>query len=147
MNGVASTLTRRQRFFREHPLCCFCGDAPTTTEDHVPGREFFHGRQWPEGYSFPACRACNAATGHDEMVVNILSRCLPIADDGAHADEFRKGLGGLANNFPEILRSLKPRANHVRRFLRENGLPRTPGTFLSDVPLLAVDRPDVHMSV
>lgn len=48
----------RRQFLKEHPVCCYCGDAATTT-DHCPPRSFFERRGWPEGYEFPACGPCN----------------------------------------------------------------------------------------
>jgi hypothetical protein len=35
-------------------LCCFCGERPAATEDHQPAKALFDGREWPEGYVFPA---------------------------------------------------------------------------------------------
>jgi hypothetical protein len=38
---------RKNRFFAEHPRCCFCGgDNEATTEDHQPARGLFDGRRW-----------------------------------------------------------------------------------------------------
>lgn len=45
---------RKQEFLKQHPVCFNCGTAAATTEDHVPSRECFVDRHWPEGFVFPA---------------------------------------------------------------------------------------------
>src|SRR5258708_31634045 len=70
---------KRAQFFSAHPWCCFCGgSAPATTEDHIPSRAIFDSSNWPEGYSFPACDACNGLTRFDEIIIAMLSRILLI---------------------------------------------------------------------
>src|ERR1017187_879161 len=66
---------RRTLFIAKHPMCCYCGgNTPTATEDHWPSRAIFNQRQWPEGYVFPACEQCNAATADDETLFAMLCR-------------------------------------------------------------------------
>jgi hypothetical protein len=61
---------RRAKFFAENSHRCFCGgEALATTEDHIPSRSILDARQWPEGYRFPACAACNRVTPSDEVVI------------------------------------------------------------------------------
>ena len=57
----------REQYLAHNPYCCFCG-APATTTDHIPSRQYFLGRVWPEGFEFPACVPCNAETRLDEQV-------------------------------------------------------------------------------
>jgi len=141
-------LTRTQQFLSDHPVCCFCGgEAPSEEEDHIPGRDFFKGRHWPEGYSFPACKDCNASTRHDEMLVNVFSRALPLEDSEEQAAEFKRVLTGLKNNFPHILAALQPRANEVRAIIKALGVQRLPGQFLSEMPFLSADHDAVQVSL
>lgn len=73
MAGISKA--RRLRFLEKHPYCCFCGGSTSTeTEDHIPARSLFDGRQWPEGYVFPACKSCNHQSSSDELLVAWLSR-------------------------------------------------------------------------
>jgi len=66
---------RRREFLKKHPLCCFCGGTtPATTIDHVPSRQLFNNKGWPEGYEFPACELCNGAARDAEQVVAMLAR-------------------------------------------------------------------------
>src|SRR5262249_53641926 len=66
---------RKSKFFAEHPRCCFCGGSQrATTEDHQPARSLFDSRCWPEGYVFPACERCNAASRRDEAVLAFVTR-------------------------------------------------------------------------
>jgi len=73
MSGISRT--RREQFLQKYPYCCFCGGSTATeTEDHIPARSLFAGRQWPEGYVFPACSACNNNSSSDEQLIAWLSR-------------------------------------------------------------------------
>ena len=92
---MGEKVRRTQLFLAKHPLCCFCGGTePAVTEDHVPARSFFAKRRWPEGYAFPACEKCNAATRLDEQVCNFLVRCYS-AGEHFSVQEFSAALTGL----------------------------------------------------
>jgi hypothetical protein len=97
------------KFLAQHPRCCFCGGLRVAeTGDHVPGRAIFLERKWPEGYLFPACTDCNAATSKDEMLIAVFARAFPNAETGVEQREFRAALSGPSNNWPETLVKLKP---------------------------------------
>jgi hypothetical protein len=75
---LGSKKQKKINFLTKHPVCCFCGgETPATEPDHIPSRVLFDNRQWPEGYEFPACVACNRETRHDEQIVAMLSRAYP----------------------------------------------------------------------
>ena len=134
---------RRERFFREHPTCCFCGGVSVaTTEDHAPNRAVFDQRQWPEGYVFPACDGCNEATRKYEKIMAFLTRIdygAPLTEAGKH--DVRKAMRGIRNEFPSEYFSMKMSANQTRNFLREQGRTLQTGDVLSDVPVLSIVHP------
>lgn len=93
--GMGNSKQRRLAFFKQHPMCCFCGGAtPATEEDHIPARHLFRKRQWPEGYAFPACGACNDASADDELAMGFLVRIalseMSIDDEQELEDAIRK---------------------------------------------------------
>ena len=100
---------RLEAFFEQHPICIFCGGATAaTTQDHVPSRQLFTERWWPEGYAFPACIACNQSTRRAEQVVALLSRFGPGPNSTTDQVEFQAQLRAVQNNDPEILREMWP---------------------------------------
>ncbi len=92
----------REQYLKHNPFCCYCG-APATTTDHIPSREYFLRRDWPEGFEFPACEACNAETRIDEQVVAFLFNLRLINDSQAVEELLQRLARAIANNAPEIL--------------------------------------------
>jgi hypothetical protein len=90
----------RNEFLKEHPVCCYCGGAATTT-DHCPPRSLFEQRQWPEGYEFPACGPCNAEGRKNEQVIAALYR-ISVAREDRYVNETKQLIKGVVNNSPEI---------------------------------------------
>ena len=126
--------SRRQRFFAEHPFCCFCGgQAPATTEDHQPGRVFFKDREWPEGFSFPACDPCNAASKNSERILAVLIH-------GHGSDEnrsaYQANLESVRREFPDEIGRMIPTRSEIRNVFKSKGLQRPFGIPLSDIPLV-----------
>ena len=122
MGEKKAKMSRLAEFLTRHPRYIYCGDE-ATTEDHCPPRCFFLGRQWPEGYSFPACQACNAEARLDEQALGVLVRLNLDKDDlpGAPQDEFLKLLNGTYNNWPAIVQEWNSgNRNDVRRVLRRS---------------------------
>jgi len=112
---------RREKFFADHPWCCFCGGQTlATTEDHVPARSIFDSRNWPEGYNFPACDRRNRLTRLDEVVIAMLSRIRNRDDLTTELQglEMRHAMAGVQNNFPDAYEVMWLRPNEVRRFLK-----------------------------
>jgi hypothetical protein len=120
---MGEKVRRKRLFLANHPLCCFCGGSePAVTKDHVPAQSFLAERRWPEGYVFPACEKCNAATRLDEQVCNFLLRCYSTGDQ-LSLDEFNAALTALINNHPGILEELCPGFRETGRFPTRLGLP------------------------
>jgi hypothetical protein len=125
---------RLKRFFAEHPKCCFCaGERPATTEDHQPGRVFFQDREWPEGFSFPACEECNAISRESERLVAVLVH-------GHSGDEdrtkYRKNLRSVSRDYPGEIRKLITTKREKRDILKVKGLGRPRGAALEDLPII-----------
>lgn len=115
---------RREAFFAQHRFCCFCGgQTPATEIDHIPARYLFLNRQWPVGYEFPACGACNDASAADELVMGFLVR-IQLRD--LTPDEERdtaKATQQLADRHPEIVARMKELSRtETRRYLRDRGM-------------------------
>jgi hypothetical protein len=141
VEAMGDSKRRKNRFFAEHPRCCFCGgDNEATTEDHQPARGLFDGRRWPVGYVFPACALCNAASRRDEAVLAFVVR-LGYAEAELSQEqikEWRRALTGMRNNFSDLAQLLT--ANEKRGFLKERGIERPPNLALTDLPMIALDR-------
>src|SRR5262245_39466576 len=67
-------------FIKANPFCAFCG-APSVTAEHCPPKAMFQNKQWPEGFQFPACDACNAGTRDHDLVFAMLARIDPVTGD------------------------------------------------------------------
>jgi hypothetical protein len=88
---------------------------------------------WPEGFEFPACKACNSRSSRDEQV---LAYYATLGDDGRHETSLN-ALKGLKNNSPHLLPRLLT-GIEKRPLLRTLGIEPTPGHTVSDIPLIAV---------
>lgn len=128
---------RRARFLAEHPVCCYCG-SEATTEDHCPARICFRDRIGPDGWSFPACAACNSAISKTEQVVAFYIRALDFTDENMRTADLQRLLQGVTNNNPDLVPRINAGANEKRRMLAHLGVRRPPGEFLEDVPIMAV---------
>jgi hypothetical protein len=122
IGGVRGMETRRSRrkareeFFALHPHCIFCGGGTSaTTWDHVPSRQMFHEKGWPEGYVFPACASCNTATSGDEQVVALMARVYPDGPTPAHEQELNELIEAVRNNRPRVLIEMQPSRRQVRQ--------------------------------
>lgn len=139
---------RRMRFLAQYPICCFCGGARATEEiDHVPSRAIFNGRQWPEGFEFPACARCNHATQDDELVVAMLSRLYP---DPSTDEEKRRSyalMRGIAERMPEVFVEMKPDLRSLRDAAKKYGLVPEEGETLASLPVLKVSGPLVNQAI
>ena len=93
---------RKACFFAQHPVCCFCGDTPSEEIDHLPSRACFDNRNYPDGFEFPTCRACNESTSNAEQVVALFSRALANPDAPPIPDEIGRYMAGVANNNADV---------------------------------------------
>lgn len=127
---------RKERFLREHPYCCFCGGHTlATTEDHQPGRVFFRNREWPEGFVFPACVPCNAASRNSERILGVLIH--------GHADDddrsvYQKNLESVRREFPEQIQNLIMTTREARNVFKDRGLKTPRGFTFSEIPLVKI---------
>ena len=130
---------RRQRFFSEHQLCCFCGgSALAVEEDHIPSKVMFAGRNWPEGFVFPACAPCNRATRDYEQVVAWLARMYPDPTEQSDIEEQKERFRAMERHFPEILAEMKPTARQLREAETKYGISPPPGRARDSIPVLSV---------
>lgn len=67
-------LSDREAALAQSRTCIFCGSAPATTGDHCPPQALFVRRICPEGYIFPACKACNAGSKQADELVSFIAR-------------------------------------------------------------------------
>ena len=96
----------KAKFISDHPFCCFCGGASqTTTIDHVPNRAFFIARQWPVGFQFPACDACQGGARVSELVCAAIARSWSV-DDPSAVTETTELWRGLAKSDTETFKEM-----------------------------------------
>lgn len=136
---------RKQKLVEARTSCIFCGGAEqATTEDHVPARVFFDGRRWPEGFKFPACRACNEATRADEQLMAFIAFLGDANFSPNRSETWDRLKTGVRNNHPEIYRNLLMSPNETRRALRAYNLPRLPGVPLKEHPLVKIPASELN---
>lgn len=113
----------------------------------MPGRVFFNGRVWPEGYVFPACVACNRVTADDEQLLALFSLMGDELDD-ENARNFERLFRSVRAIHPEFIDAIRiPQgANEVRQALRRIGLSKPSNVLAADIPVVTLG-PEVHRSV
>ena len=125
---------RRETFLLAHPVCVFCGGgAKATTIEHCPPRSMFQGRQWPEGFEFPACDSCNHGTSDQDLLVAMLARMDPFENQGNSDGRLAGIMEMVHEQFPELFAKMLPSAAEARRKNRELGLQRKVGQTHQDV--------------
>ena len=104
---MSQRASRKARFLREHPLCCFCGGTrPATTLDHVPPKACFQLGFCPEEFEFPSCSLCNNGTSKHDTIFGLYSMLLDFNEDNrTHADRERleKLRDEIARRYPDAL--------------------------------------------
>ena len=132
---------RRGRILRlrnEHPVCYFCSTAATETEDHVPSRECFHGREGPEGFGFPACRNCNNSAGQFEQVVALYMILANYDDKEPSQQQLERLLQGVKNNNPDLMPNVEVNARAARTHFKQQGKKLRVGETYAGTPLLVL---------
>lgn len=87
----------------------------------------FQFRQWPEGFEFPSCEACNLGTDDHDLLVAMLARMDPIEEKG-NRDGRQVGLMKMANRqFPGLFKKMMPSASEARQHNRKLGIQLSPG--------------------
>jgi hypothetical protein len=95
---------QRRRFKIANPVCIFCGGfGPNETIEHCPPQSLFLFNEWPDGFSFSACKLCNNGTSDYDLLVTMLARSGAFSATG-DADEKMEGLLRRANRrYPGII--------------------------------------------
>jgi hypothetical protein len=136
---VGEAKSKKERFLKAHPICCFCGGGvPATTVDHVPSRACFFGRAYPEGFEFPACQQCNGQSSSDEQAFALLCQLSDRNPQNYDATQTRKLIGGVRNNQPHLLPNPRLSANDKRRGLKQTGHKLPVGASLKDVSMAMI---------
>lgn len=137
----------KQEFLKEHPICFNCGTAQATTQDHVPSRECFVQRQWPEGFVFPACHPCNAKISSIEQGMALLIRLTDQDETRIDQPMLEKLIRGVRNNTPQMLpREFATQAERIRA-IADSGWRPGAGESWADAPVMELDagwRDSVH---
>ncbi len=126
-------------FLELNPLCCFCGGAvPATTRDHVPPRIAFHNKEWPEGFEFPACEACNGGTKLLDQEFALL--CAYGGFEGpvspSRMKQFTKTFTGVLNNNPSLAIGLRMTSNQKRHAMKRLGRSLPLGSTYNEQPII-----------
>jgi hypothetical protein len=128
-------------------MCVFCGgNTPATTMEHCPPRAMFQNRQWPEGFEFPACDACNHGTADADVLVAMLSRMDPIEEKG-DLDGKQNGLmRNTHKQFPGMFQKMILSPIEARRQNRAMGITPKPGQTHQEAAGVRVT-PEMHRAV
>jgi hypothetical protein len=104
---VPQKISRKARFLREHPLCCFCGGTgPATTLDHVPPKTCFPLGFWPEEFEFPSCNLCNNGTSKHDTIFGFYSMLLDFNENNrtpADCERLKKLGDEIAKRYPNAM--------------------------------------------
>lgn len=119
---------RRQRFFQDHPICCFCGGMSAAEEiEHLPPKIMFLQKHRPSGFEFPTCIKCNRASRKSDTLVSFLSKYGAYNDYSVRfRSDFEKEAKAAIHYCPEALDELLDIRNRNRR--RERKLDQTAGS-------------------
>lgn len=129
---------RRDRFFRDHPKCCFCGgEVKAETQDHWPGRGFFSDRRSPDQFVFPACQPCNSASQTSETVLQLIAA----SEERSDQDQarWRATVEYVRRHHPALIKSLRMDNRAKRNAVTQLGLAKPPGVTFAEVPIVALD--------
>jgi len=126
-----------------HP-CIFCGGQRiASTEEHCPPRALFRGKQWPEGYAFPACEECNGGTSDDDLIVAFLANL----NEAGSADKGAGLMYQVNRQFPGFVKAMFVRtAVQARKLARKTGLRPGPGETYQELPIVRLPV-EAHRSV
>jgi hypothetical protein len=87
----------------------------------------FQHRQWPEGFEFPACAACNHGSDDHDLLVAMLARMDPLEEKGDLDGRLEGLMKAVHRQYPRLFPKMALSANEARRRNRELGLERAPG--------------------
>jgi hypothetical protein len=114
---------RKQQFFAATPNCVFCGGStPATTIEHCPPKSMFDNKEWPEGFEFSSCSACNNGTSDQDLIVAWMAR-VDFTDQSQTSDQRTIGLLKLMHlQHPQMVRKMLPSSIEARRTNRLLGI-------------------------
>lgn len=130
---------KKERFLQNHPSCCFCGgEAAATTIDHVPSRDCFKGRAFPETFEFPACENCQNSSRSDEQIFSFVVQMVDRNSTNYDSEKARRAISGIRNNFPDLMPEMidDPRAKFDA--LRHLGHPTPVLSPAEKIPIVAL---------
>ena len=113
-------LSRKARFLADHPVCCYCGVAPSAEPDHCPAQVFFVDRVAPDGYEFPSCVPCNRATRNIEQVLACFI-AMSLSNSTSN-DRLARLFKHATNNMPGLKRELRSTFKIPRYTSSKSGL-------------------------
>ena len=119
---------RRQQFFLANPNCVFCGgNTLASTIEHCPPKSMFDNKEWPEGFEFPSCSACNHGTSDHDLIIAWMAR-VDFTDQSSEIDQRTEGLLKLVNHqHPKMIKKMLPSSTEARRTNRLLGITPLPG--------------------
>jgi hypothetical protein len=127
-------------FLAKHPKCCFCGgQIQSTTVDHIPARVCFPGRAYPDGFEFPACKACQNASRQDELIFGFYVRMMDRNAQNYDPEGTHRMISGMANNAPHLLPNPYLSNRAKRSSLKSLGLAKPSSMLAQDIPLVEFD--------
>lgn len=137
----------RKKFMQEHPYCAFCGGGEAAvTIEHCPPRSLFQNREWPEGFEFPSCEACNSGTSNHDVLIAMIARVDPIHLKG-NLDGKHEGLMKMVNRqYPGLLQKMMPSATEARKANRKLGIQPAYGQTHQEVGVVKIPE-EVHEAV
>lgn len=120
---MGSSKRKRESFLAKHKFCAFCGGGKTATSiEHCPPRAMFQGRQWPEGFEFPACDACNFGSSNEDVLVAVLARMDPFENSGNEDGTLEGLMHNVNRQYPDFFKKMMPTATEARRQNRRLGI-------------------------
>jgi hypothetical protein len=103
---MGNSRRKKEIFFQNHPICCFCGQREAVEIDHLPSRACFDDRVFPDGFEFPSCSECNRGTSNEEQFIAMLSYTLRHFDDKKISAKLSQYINGVGNN-SDLLEKIK----------------------------------------
>lgn len=130
---------KKSRFLAAHPTCCFCGGSTrATTIDHIPNKDCFKGRAFPEEFEFPACGPCQIKMRADEQVFSFVVQMSDRNAENYDREQSRRAMRGIKNNHPHLMPQILDDPAEKYRALRHLGQPFPLLTPARELPIAAL---------
>lgn len=126
--------------YAKSKFCIYCGGGTVAdTVDHCPPRSLFVGRQWPEGFVFPACQACNSLASDSERVAGFLTRIYSDGPLSDHEADLTRYLADFRKRFPkEMDEFVNVPSARKRKFVKDLNYKLSPGELYRDIPIVLI---------